>query len=542
MIAAAALAGAPASPARQDAAVDQRAPFALELPDTPGRLLTDPEIPIPSVQIGRLALHIKNPYAAAMPETKIFTRVNGESTGYRSQVDIVKSGKIVTIGLASTNAAAHLRPGRNVVEIEGTTRDGKSYYASFVLRTGGRLPTAFASLESTLATTGTDRTPPTIKLDEPKGWVAARQSNTTALVRGSVFDDSGALASVTVNGAAARLADSDGSRLVRLPSDPSPRAVKYFEQSVTVGPADTAIAIVARDATGNEARLSIPIVKGSPAGAGQRFSGRRLALVVGVTDYGYNVPDLRYAADDARAVAEFLVTPQGGGFKQADIRLLVNQQATLAAVRAGLTDFLAHAGPDDLVYLFIAGHGVASPTAPTERYFLLHDSRVDDIQSTALPMQELADALRDSVRAERAIVFIDTCHSGGIADAGSRGVENNLINLYAEVLFRERGRAVLTSSDVNELSYEHEKWGGHGVFTFALLEGLRGEADVDGNGLVTAGELFGYVRNRVSVATSAKQNPRIHEGSNAELVIAVVPPAPATKRPAAPGGRKARSR
>lgn len=530
------------APARQIPVADPREPFQLEVPNEPGRLVTSPEIPIPSADVSRIRVHIKNPYADAMRDSQTFTAVNGEAATFRSRIDITKTGKIVTIDLTLASGVHRLKPGQNVVEIEGTTRDDRTYYASFVLRTGGRLPPSVASFESTLATTGTDRTPPAIRVDEPKGWIPAARPAGPVTVRGSVFDDSGVVASVTVGVVAAKLRDSDGSRIVRLPSDPVPRAVKYFEAAVPVGPGDGAVVVTARDAEGNESRLSIPVVRAGSAEPGVRFSGRKFALLVGVTDYKYNVPgfsDLRFADADAQAVAAFLLTPEGGGFGRGDVQLLVNQQATLAAVRGGIASFLAKAGPDDLIYFFIAGHGVADPRSPSERYFMVHDSRVDDVPGTGLPMREVADALRDLVRAERAVVFVDTCHSGGVVDTGSRGVDNNLISLYAEVLFREKGRAVLTSSDVNELSYENEQWDGHGIFTYALLEGLKGAADVDGNRQVTAGELFAYVRNRVSVATQARQNPRVHEGNNPNLVVAALPaakPTPASKR----GGRGAR--
>ncbi|HYH85145.1 MAG TPA: hypothetical protein VEX60_06655, partial [Pyrinomonadaceae bacterium] len=85
------------------------------------------------------------------------------------------------------------------------------------------------------------------------------------------------------------------------------------------------------------------------------------------------------------------------------------------------------------------------------------------------------------------------------------------------------GRAVLTSSDVNEVSAEDTRWGGgHGVFTWALLEGLKGKADANQDRFITAGELFGYVRNTVRIETRFKQNPRALPGINTDLALAFV--------------------
>ena len=80
----------------------------------------------------------------------------------------------------------------------------------------------------------------------------------------------------------------------------------------------------------------------------------------------------------------------------------------------------------------------------------------------------------------------------------------------------------LAESDVNELSQESPSWGGgHGIFTLALLDGLRGEADSNGDAFVTAGELFAYVRDRVRTETCFHQNPYALPGLNADLTLAV---------------------
>jgi uncharacterized caspase-like protein len=155
----------------------------------------------------------------------------------------------------------------------------------------------------------------------------------------------------------------------------------------------------------------------------------------------------------------------------------------------------------------------------------MHDTRLTDLPRTALPMTILQEKL-SLARARRALIFIDTCHSAGLTGmgpAGGRGLENNLINLYSAKLFKEEGRAAITSSDVNELSYENKRWGGgHGVFTYALLEGLRGQADANADSLITAGEVFAYVRDRVRLETGFKQNPRSLYDFSGDFTLAFV--------------------
>jgi uncharacterized caspase-like protein len=77
----------------------------------------------------------------------------------------------------------------------------------------------------------------------------------------------------------------------------------------------------------------------------------------------------------------------------------------------------------------------------------------------------------------------------------------------------DSARAVITASDVSQLSYESDQFGGgHGVFTYYLLKGLHGEADANKDGTVTAGELFAYVHDNVAKATSGNQSPMAGPG------------------------------
>jgi uncharacterized caspase-like protein len=125
---------------------------------------------------------------------------------------------------------------------------------------------------------------------------------------------------------------------------------------------------------------------------------------------------------------------------------------------------------------------------------------------TAFPMWQLQDVFERVLKAKRVLTFADTCHSYGFsgARAGTSSKRaNNLINQYLQRYASKGQRAVITASDISESSFEDAKWGdGHGVFTYYLLRGLKGEA------VVTAGELFAYLQQSVRQATEGKQNPR----------------------------------
>jgi uncharacterized caspase-like protein len=303
-----------------------------------------------------------------------------------------------------------------------------------------------------------------------------------------------------------------------------------FDTVYTVGGDASEVVVEASDAAGNRTRLAVPVRRREQQ-APQVFSGRKYALVVGISKFANHaggLNDLKYADADAQAVARFLQTPAGGRFPSDNVLLLVNERATLAALQRAMKDFALQAGPEDLLLIFLATHGSPDPFAPQNLYFLTYDTDVDRMADTAFAMRDFKRMLDNNVRTRRMILFVDTCHSAGLTGSrgeSSRGLENNLINLYAEkLLYREEGKAVITSSDVNESSQESPRWGGgHGVFTYFLLEGMRGMADSNVDLVVTVGELFRFVRQRVRLDTEYRQNPRMLLGTNEDLALSAVP-------------------
>jgi hypothetical protein len=268
-----------------------------------------------------------------------------------------------------------------------------------------------------------------------------------------------------------------------------------------------------------------------PAKTIEKRAGRLFAVVIGVSHYAkggdQQINDLQYADRDAKSVLDFLKSPAGGGVADQDSLLLLNGDATTESVRHALFNFLTKPQEQDTVIIYIAGHGAPDPNDPRNIYFLTADSKPDDMGATAFPMFELSDVFERILKAKRVITFADTCHSYGFtgarAGAGSRHA-NNLVNQYLQRYASKGQRAVITASDISESSFEDAKWGeGHGVFTYFLLQGLGGKADANHDGVVTAGELFNYLKQSVPQATDGKQNPRAMVGISSGLAVSTIP-------------------
>ena len=254
----------------------------------------------------------------------------------------------------------------------------------------------------------------------------------------------------------------------------------------------------------------------------------RWALVVGVSDYEHahkGISNLRFAHRDAEEIAAKLKTPSCGSFPEQNVRLLTNQDATLAQVQRSLRSFLAEPKEEDLVILYFSCHGAPDPRRPEQRYFFTYDTDPGDIAGTALPMHEIQTCISRTLRAKWVVVIADACHSGALTSTKAGGADAEVQNQFMQSLKASKeSLAWLTSSQANQVSFEHQEFG-NGVFTHYLLRGLEGEADgfPDGNkdGMVTIQELFQYVHEKVKEHTDHAQIPTPGSGDfDASLPLA----------------------
>lgn len=235
----------------------------------------------------------------------------------------------------------------------------------------------------------------------------------------------------------------------------------------------------------------------------------RWAVVIGVGNYeSPGIPKLRYTVSDAEAIYQVLIGP--AGFKKERVLLLTDsteRKPTVRNIRWALGTFLSRsAKKDDTVLIFFAGHG-APETDPRglerdglAKYLIPSDADPDDLYSSALPMDELQTVF-GRIEAERVVAFLDACYSGaagGRTFGSQRTRSGSVDDLFLERLTRSKGRVIITASRPTELSVELSEFG-HGIFTYYLIQGLKGAADLNRDGIVTLQELYGYVEQQVSV-------------------------------------------
>jgi len=245
--------------------------------------------------------------------------------------------------------------------------------------------------------------------------------------------------------------------------------------------------------------------------------GQRWAVITGISRYqDTRIPSLRYGSEDARLFYDWIISPNGGGYAPSNVKLMIDQDATVRNFRKALFEWLGQALKEDMVSIYFAGHGSSqSPDHPDNLFFLLYDTQYENIASTGFPMWDIETALKRFIKARKIVVIADACHAAGVgqpfdlARRADRSIKVSPIAAGLQNLSKVGdGVCIISASDDKQFSQESARWGGgHGVFTYFLLEGLSGEADYNKDNCVSLGELIPYLSEQVRRATRNAQCP-----------------------------------
>lgn len=248
------------------------------------------------------------------------------------------------------------------------------------------------------------------------------------------------------------------------------------------------------------------------------------AVVVGISSFANSQMNLKYAAKDAQDFKNFLIDKCH--FAKDHIKLLTNEQATKDRILDVLGDsWLPRVTlPDDLVVIFISSHGSPSTMDVCGvNYVVAHDTNPDKLFTTGIPIQHLANTIKERVHANRVLIILDACHSGGASDA--KGILR-AGNVDASQIAQGTGHVVICSSAKTEVSWESKKYS-NSVFTHSLMEALitKGENTKLGDAF---NALKDSVQQQVVAERGVIQTPVLEASKwkGHDLVLAAVPTRP----------------
>ncbi len=235
------------------------------------------------------------------------------------------------------------------------------------------------------------------------------------------------------------------------------------------------------------------------------------AVIIGVSSYNH-MPTLRYTDDDAYRMYAFLKSPEGGALTDDQIRILIDEDATRDKILGAMAEVFGKAGENDLVMVYFSGHGVPGAFLPID-----FDGYNNKIQ------HEEINRILEGSPAKYKLCIADACHSGSLLAMAEKSgtVRNVLADYYKTLAQAEPGTALIMSSKSDETSLESSGLR-QGVFTHFLIRGLKGEADKDGNKIVTVQELFDYVDENVRTYTKNRQSPMIQGEFDKNMTVSVV--------------------
>ena len=199
-----------------------------------------------------------------------------------------------------------------------------------------------------------------------------------------------------------------------------------------------------------------------------------------------------------------------GQFPSQNVRSLADGEATQKAILDVIEGTFSGVQADDAVFAYLAGHG---EVVAAEYYFIAHDTTAQGIAINGVPLKRLKAAF-DSSPSQRAFMWLDFCHSGGIIprDFGTEPDDREVISRVLEVV-QGQGKLIVAACTPGQKAYESAVVG-HGLFTDALLRGLKGEAKHDGE--VTINSLFDYIDKQMG---SDRQRPMMFGQMTGRVVL-----------------------
>ncbi len=244
----------------------------------------------------------------------------------------------------------------------------------------------------------------------------------------------------------------------------------------------------------------------------------KVALLIGINEYGLGLKPLPAAPRDVAAIQEVLQNSEMGGFDVVKPLINPNHWEMEREIELWFRDRQR----DDLVLLFFSGHGIKDERG--DLYLAASNTQKDEhgelIKSTAVAASFIHNCSRDS-KSKRQVLILDCCFSGAFGSLVAR--DDSSIDLERQL--GAEGRVVLASTSAIQYSFE-EKGIDLSIYTRYLVEGIQtGVADQDNDGFISVQELHDYACRKVQ-DTAPGMSPKIivlkDEGFDIKIATAKV--------------------
>lgn len=222
-------------------------------------------------------------------------------------------------------------------------------------------------------------------------------------------------------------------------------------------------------------------------------------LVIGINNYKNPRYKLNYALADALAFKTQLEKGSSTIFGKTEVVYLTDSKASKELITQAFKQISAKTKATDVFVFYYAGHGVMSEEEESMFYIIPYDvtqlygnnGMLKTKGVSAKQLQEFSKV----IKAQKQLFVLDACQSGGMVEhLSKRGVaEEKAIAQLA----RSTGSFWLTASGSEQFASEFPKLG-HGLFTYTILQALKGDADGSSNDKkITVKEISAYLNDIV---------------------------------------------
>ena len=314
-----------------------------------------------------------------------------------------------------------------------------------------------------------------------------------------------------------------GSKNIFLKADGQDIAINDGEFKITkYSPIDTKIKIVAIDEWGNESskivdilikkeekKISQKLQPLNPSTINTKTNKNKVALIIGIENY-LDIPKATYAKADAQYFKEYALKVLG--VEDNNLKLLVDEDATYIEINKVLKKWLVSKIKDNNTELIIyfAGHGLSSADGK-ELYLLPQDGDADLLSISSISRTILFNEIKN-LNPKSVTIFLDTCYSGTSRDNQTLLTNARPVRIIAdEQEDIPNNFTIFSASKLDQIS-SGLKEAKHGIFSYYLMKGLEGNADLNKDKNITNGELLAYMDLNVSQKASElgrQQNPTL---------------------------------
>ena len=278
---------------------------------------------------------------------------------------------------------------------------------------------------------------------------------------------------------------------------------KYSVKRVARAGQETRFEIIAKDVYGNTDTKSISVsrtVVESKVTYQQLNPGRikrqperdAVAIIIGISNYK-SLPKAEFAKDDAQVFYDYAI--RALGVKPGNIKLLMDEQADAEEIYTAFKTWLpARVKSTTDVYVFYSGHGLPTQDG-SGLYWLPQRASRDLISKTGILLSEVNSDIQAS-KPKSVTIFMDACYSGQARGGETLVASARPIALKSQPTTFPSNFTVISASQADQISSSSPDLQ-HGIFSYYLMKGMEGDADLNKDGKITLNETQAYLSENV---------------------------------------------